>query len=409
MNRIRALADAGYWNSMTRRTQGNRGEGFAETRFCPAWPVLSPAMFARPRNQSVPYPLNAPVRRSFYLARNAIFHLFRMLGLRDDQQVLVPDYHSGNEVSAIRAAGARIRFYRIRRNLQPDMDQLETLSRAGARVLYVIHFIGWPQPLAELSALCARTGMLLVEDCALALLSGTRENPVGTCGEYSIYCLYKTLPLPNGGLLVQNRSVLQPLQEISLRRPGRLSVAGRISELALAWLRGRSRTIGGALARLKGLAGRILTSMSVHRVAVGDIGFDPKHLDLGMSKICGSLLARFDYDAIRDRRRTNYLHMQQRLAGNAPMLCHTLDDAVCPLFFPILVQRKHESAEALRARGIQAVELWNYGDPEVPRAASADAQFLRDHVLELPIHQGISDDQVDYIAGEVLRLGLRGV
>ena len=406
MNRQRAVANAGDWSPITRRTQGHRGRSPAETHFCPAWPVLSPAMFARPRNQSVPYPLNAPVRRSFYLARSAIFHLFRTLGLREDQQVLVPDYHSGNEVSAIRAAGARIRFYRIRRNLQPDMEQLETLSRAGARVLYVIHFMGWPQPLAELSELCARTGMLMVEDCALALLSGTREHPVGTCGEYSIYCLYKTLPLPNGGLLVQNRNVLQPLQNITLRAPGRLSVAGRSSELLLAWLRGRSRPIGTALARLKSLAGRILTAVSVHRVPVGDIGFDPKHLDLGMSKICDSLIDRFDYDAIRDRRRANYLHMQQRLAGNATMLCPTLDDAVCPLFFPILVKRKHESAEALRARGIQAVELWNYGDPELPRAASADAQFLRDHVLELPVHQGITEDQVDYIAGEVLRLGL---
>jgi len=41
--------------------------------------------------------------------------------------------HSGNEVGAMRAAGAHLRFYRINRRLEPDLEQLERLSRSGAR------------------------------------------------------------------------------------------------------------------------------------------------------------------------------------------------------------------------------------------------------------------------------------
>ncbi len=41
------------------------------------------------------------------------------------------------------------------------------------------------------------------------------------------------------------------------------------------------------------------------------------------------------------------------------MLRADLNPGVCPLFFPILVRNKHAAAEALRRKGIEAVEFWN--------------------------------------------------
>ena len=79
----------------------------------------------------LPYPLNAPHRHSFCVARSGIYHLFRALRLKPGETVLVPDYHSGNEVAAIRAAGATVVHYPIRRNLEPDM---EALSRMVKRI-----------------------------------------------------------------------------------------------------------------------------------------------------------------------------------------------------------------------------------------------------------------------------------
>src|ERR1019366_2363015 len=75
-------------------------------------------------------------RKFFYVARNGIYHLFRALALRSDENVLVPDYHSGNETSAIRAAGAPIRFYPIGRDLQPDREAITRLCTPQTRALY---------------------------------------------------------------------------------------------------------------------------------------------------------------------------------------------------------------------------------------------------------------------------------
>jgi dTDP-4-amino-4,6-dideoxygalactose transaminase len=384
-----------------------RQREFRAPTFIPAWPVLRPSTFLRrARAWDLPYPLNAARATPFYVARNAIYHLFRALRLKQNEAVLVPDYHSGNEVSALRAAGASILFYSIGRNLQPDFDQLDRMSRSGARVLYVIHFIGWPQPMEELTDLCARRRLVMFEDCALSLLSDFRNKPLGSFADYSVFCLYKTLPVPNGGLLVQNENQIDELQRMHLGGCGTLSVAGRTLELALNGLRTRSETLGRPLANLKSAIGRSLTSLRLDRTPVGDIGFRLDDVNLGMSRTSRALIPRFDYAEIKRRRRENYEQLLRRLEGRAaPLLA--LEEGVCPLFFPMLVGHKESAARALLRRGIEATELWNTGDPHVPIQSSTQARYLRDHVLELPIHQGVSPAQIDYMADQVISLGLR--
>jgi hypothetical protein len=50
------------------------------------------------------------------------------------------------------------------------------------------------------------------------------------------------------------------------------------------------------------------------------------------------------------------------------------------VFYPILVDDKPAAARALRARGIDALEFWNYGADAIA-TESENVQFLRSHVL----------------------------
>lgn len=364
------------------------------------WPGLTFRDFMPALTERIaPYPFSEARRSSFVVARSGIYQLFRALRFQPGETVLVPDYHSGNEVAAIRASGASIVFYPIRRNLEPDMEALARLAECGPRVIYAIHYLGWPQPIREFQALCARHGSLLVEDCALSLFSETEGKPLGAFGDYSVFCLYKTLPLPNGGVLVENRGALPELEGLQLEECPRISAAGRTAELALETLRSRCEWAGSMLFTLKQGVGRKLRAASVRQVPVGDIGWDIGNVNLAMSKISRSLLRGIDHTRIRRIRRENFIRLQSKLAGHVKMLREDLGPGVCPLFFPILVANKHEAAEALRARGIEAVEFWN--DVQNNPHVGADARWLRAHVLELPIHQGVTPAQVDYIAREV--------
>lgn len=374
----------------------------------PTWPGLSPRSLVQPeRPGELPFPLDAAQGRSFfYLARNAIYHLFRALRLDERETVLVPDYHHGVEVAAIRAAGASVVFYPIDRRLQPNLDVLAKLCKSRPRILYVIHFLGWPQPMQEIAALCKERGILLIEDCALSLLSTHAGKPLGSLGDYAVFCLYKTLPLPNGGLLVENDGA-PPIAAPELGGPGWLSLSARYLELTTDWLRGRSGVVGNGLASLKRSAGSALTALGLRRWPIGTMAFDPRQQGLAMSALCHRLFKRFDYQEIRRLRRGNFLRLSERLEGRATPLRTDLPEGVCPLFFPLLVKDKHAAALALWRRGIGAVEFWNQGDPEASLRGSSDAQFLREHVLELPIHQDLSAGQLEQMAGAVSELELK--
>lgn len=372
--------------------------------YLPAWQGLGWHECFGKAAPRLPFPLSADTVTAFHTARNAIYHLFVELVRSGRRVVLVPDYHMGNEVRAIRAAGAQIVWYPVSRRFEIDMDRLRGLCRQHRpAVLFVIHYAGWPHPAQQLSALCAEREMVLVEDCALALFSDIGDHPVGSFGDYAIFCLYKTLPLPDGGLLVQNRRILPHLAAMPLRRNGRMFVGGRLAELALERLRSRYPAMGRRLVEVKMAMGRLLSAMRVERVPVGDTGFNLAHVDIGMAAVSRAIAARSDGDMIKRRRRENFLALREAFIEEAAVRTD-LPPGMCPLFFPLLVSNKHEAARALWRRGVMATELWNEGDPSVSEHEGEDSRLLRRHVLELPIHQDITPAQIDYMAKQVLDL-----
>lgn len=355
------------------------------------------------------FPFDVPGAPRFFRARNAIYHLFAALQQTKPQlTVLAPDYYSGNEILAMRAAGATIHFAPVHRNMQLDPDQVERLCvRHNPDVLYVIHYLGWPQPMTELVALCRRRGMLLVEDCALSLLSETGGQPLGSLGDWSVFCLYKTLPLPNGAILVQNTTRLESLERLPLRRVGSASVLGRTAELLVQRARSRAAGLGSAMYAMKRGLGRAAGAMEVRRAPIGDMGFDLTDVDLAMSRVSEHVLERLDFEGIRRRRVANFRQLAAALDGwPRPALPDPID-GVCPLFFPIFVPDKHAAAVALQQRGVDALEFWNEGVAGDEADTSADIRYLRAHVLELPIHQDLTPAHVAFIAQQVSTLNMR--
>jgi dTDP-4-amino-4,6-dideoxygalactose transaminase len=378
--------------------------------YIPTFQGLGPADFVRPIQRNAQrFPFDAPHQLRCYRARNAIYYLFRALARGgSDPLVLAPDYNSGNEVLAMRAAGATVRYYPVGRDARMDLDAVERLCRTlQPDVLYVIHYLGWPQPMPEIVELCRRRGLLLVEDCALALLSDLDDRPLGSFGDWSIFCLYKTLPVPNGALLVQNTTRLEALERIGLRRPAVASVAGRTAELLVQRLRSRVNGVGATLQIVKRNAGRVADHLALDRANVGDIGFTIDEVDLAMSGVSSRLLHHLDFETIRRRRRENFELLAERLDGRVAVLQRETAGGVCPLFFPLLVSDKRTAAARLRERGIEALEFWNEGTATAHNDVSPGARFLRAHVLALPVHQDLTVRHMDHIAHPVSRLNVR--
>ena len=387
--------------------------------FIPTFQGLTPNDFVRAAGSGRSrFPFDVP-HLSFYRARNAIYYLFRALkSTNETLTVLVPDYNSGNEVLALEAAGATVHYYAVGPDGQADPAEVERLCAAHQPdVLYVIHYLGWPQPVQQFAAVCRERDMWMVEDCALALLSDAQTQPLGTFGHWSIFCLYKTLPLPNGACLVQNSERLEPLERLGLRHAGLPSVLGQTAELMVRGIRSRADGLGAAMQSMKRAAGRAAGAMDVARASVGDIGFNLAEVDLAMSELSMRLLKRLDFERIRSQRIANYRQLAAELDGRVNALHSDLPDGVCPLFFPILVDDKRSTAALLKERGVDALQFWNYGARLRADGASAGqageasegghSSFLRKHVLGLPIHQDLTARHISHVAEQVRRVNLR--
>jgi dTDP-4-amino-4,6-dideoxygalactose transaminase len=378
--------------------------------FVPTYQGLTAIDFVRPlaAARRAYFPFNVPDRISFYRARNAIYHLFRaLLEKTPGLTVLAPDYNSGNEVLALRAAGANIVYCPIDRQMRMDPAVVERLcDQHKPHLLYVIHYVGWPQPMPELMAIARRRGMLVVEDCALSLLSEMSGTPLGAFGDWAVFCLYKTLPLPNGSLLVQNTIKLPGLDRLATRQVGSATVLGKTAELVVQRIRGRANGLGAALHAVKRSMGWAANALEVERPNVGDIGFNFDDVDLAMSPLTHRLLDRLDFPDIQRKRLQNYRLLDALLPASVERVFASAPDGTCPLFFPIVVNDKHTTALALQQAGIDALEFWNEsmesGDEMGP-----DARFLRRHVLELPVHQDLTQRQISYVAQQVSILKCR--
>jgi hypothetical protein len=358
--------------------------------------MLSPLAPRRP----LPFPFGAARSTWYYLARNAVFHGAGLLGL-GGREVLVPAYHHGVEVGALAAAGAVPRFVRVDGRMRLDLDDAERKIGPRTRALYVIHYAGFAQPMDDVLALARRHGLAVVEDCALSLLAAEGTRPLGTRGDLGIFCFYKTLPVPNGGALVVNDPAVvgapaapdaAPLVSTLSHAAGAL-----LANLALrggdagAWLRAGVRQ---AYAAARGASG-------LRPVSTGTSTFDRGLVDLGMSGLSRFVAERLDAREIVAARRRNYFLLLGRLRDRVPPVFGELPAGACPLFYPLLVEDKAAVAARLARRRVETVDFWRDAHPLCPPGEFPEAEALRRRVLELPVHQDLSPEDVAALAAAV--------
>jgi dTDP-4-amino-4,6-dideoxygalactose transaminase len=232
---------------------------------------------------------------------------------------------------------------------------------------------------------------VLIEDCALSLLSSDRGTPLGTTGDARIFCLYKTLPVPHGGALSLSDDAPQ-LGRHELPRPAPLSsTSSHILSSLLANFELRAGAPGRMVRHAVLAAGRrTLDAAQVRRVGTGTAHFERRHAELGMSRLARRLARVQDPASIVERRRRNYAILLDGLRDRVPPLFDTLPGGVSPLFYPLVVERKAAVLRALWARGIEAVDFWSTSHPSCNLEEFPEVAWLRRSVIEVPCHQDLS-------------------
>jgi dTDP-4-amino-4,6-dideoxygalactose transaminase len=351
------------------------------------WPPLSPGAYRKSRAGALPFPLGEPRARLFSRARQGLFQGLRTLGLGRGDSILVPAYNNGSEVEAIRRAGVECRFYDIAEDLQPNEAQLEKLLRPDVRALYIIHYFGWPQDAHRWRAWCDQRGLLLVEDAAMAWLSSIGGRPVGSFGDLAIFCLYKSVGLPDGGCVISSTPPEAP------DSAGDFGL-GMLAIRHFSWLAQRAwpaAAVHGALSRYSPKLSRL--SFTPGREF--DLG-DP---DSPPCRATVALIPKLADVHIASQRRENYSYLVSALQSVVHPVHTNVPEGASPVGLPIWVpiERQQELARHLERYGVFATRLWPDCHPSVPAKGDTRSEFVRKNSFVLPVHQELRAVDLDRI------------
>jgi dTDP-4-amino-4,6-dideoxygalactose transaminase len=311
--------------------------------------------------------------------RYALAEALRRAGVGRGTAVLMPAVHCRVMIDPALHLGADMIFYTVLRRLGPDLSQLQLLvQEPRVRALVLPHYFGFPNEVAVVAALCRAHGVALIEDCSHAYYGAVGDRMLGTFGAYSFTSVWKFLPTPDGALLRDNSGAAS-----GGRAPAGLDAELRGLSKVLCPTDGSRRhrssrpeprsTYNPALACRSAL----LTSRWIARTAA--------------------------HGRITESRRAHYQRWLNGLEGTSGVtpLFPVLPDGVVPYVFPIVAGDPARTFATLRNAG---VPIWRWEDIAASAVEACTlANEYRSSLLQLPCHQDLSNDDLDWLIGEVRR------
>lgn len=369
------------------------------------------------RQESV-FPLYQKRCYFFFSARYALASGVEALGISTDDTVLLPSYNCGVEIDPILRLGIRPVFYKIGKDLLVDLDDLLNKITSRVKAILVTHFLGFPQPIDQIKKICVERNLFLIEDCAHAFLSANNEHHLGSYGDIAIFSLLKTLPVPNGGVLILNNDSLSCRTQSV--KPSLFSTFFYAAELLKYKTWGTNRSIKVNL--IKFLYDGSHISLSFIRFLLAGLRkyIHPKGLYLvqpdsyffvedlcswGISRLSRKIINGTDFENIKAIRRKNFEYLLNHFLknGRGTLPFHELPPGVCPLFFPIILESAEQREmlyRTLKGRGVVTHPWWDRFHPGVPWDEFPDAVYLKKRLFGLPIHQDLTLKHLDLVINE---------
>ncbi len=315
--------------------------------------------------------------------RYALAEALRRAGVGNGTVVLMPAVHCRVMIDPVLHLDADVLFYPVSHRLAPDLAQMRRLAQdPRARALVLPHYFGFPNDVAAVAGLCRERGIALIEDCSHAYYGAVEGRLLGTFGTYSFTSIWKFLPTPDGALLRDNSGAPS----------GTRASAGLGAEL-----RGLSKVLRPARHGRPPRSGRPEPRSTFDTALT-------RRSALRTSRWIARTAAHGRVTVARRAHYQRWLEGLHGLAGVTPLF-PSLPDGVVPYAFPVVATDPPRTFAALRNAG---VPIWRWEDIAAGAAAScAVASEYRSSLLQLPCHQDLSTDELDWLIGVVRRIAGR--
>lgn len=345
--------------------------------------------------------------RHFARGRYALREAYRLSGIGPGSALLAPSYHCRTMLDPALALGGDVLLYPLRPDLSPDLAALDALAATRpVRAVLATHFFGMPQPFAPLAAWGKERDITLIEDCSHALFcEHHRPSGVGNLGDFVVSSPYKFLPSPDGGLLYARDD--GRLKNLSTRTP---SWYNELRGMHFAWSRTaerrRNQTALDA-ARLDAeytaiAEGQPHPAIDRHELAGPSADYRPDHEGYSSLRFSHLLYGHPDIATIAQRRCDNYRRWAA-VAMNLPYcrpLYPELPAGCIPYMFPLIIDKAEPHFTRLKQLGMP---IFRWDSIAVSGCSTASDYRLR--LLQLPCHQSLSDNDIDWMIAAVRKVG----
>ena len=124
---------------------------------------------------------------------DALILSLRALGIKENDEVLLPSHTATATASAVVSVGATPVFVDIDENsLNIDPKDLEMKISTKTKAIIMVHLYGHPCEVSKIAEIASREKIHLIEDCAQSLGATYDLKPTGSFGILSCFSFYPT-------------------------------------------------------------------------------------------------------------------------------------------------------------------------------------------------------------------------
>ncbi len=344
--------------------------------------------------------------KSFRCGRYALNEAYQLSGLGSGTTLLAPAYHCLAMLDPAVNLGANVLLYPVRADLSPDLEKLEKIARncvKPIKALLATHFFGIPQNFDDLKMWCDEHGIVLIEDCSHALFTENfQATGTGIFGKYVVSSTYKFFCCANGGLLYANEDrFLNGVRTKALSLIAELRAIKRLIE------KHRSNTvlpsaekIGELLTALSGTA-TIPAELQIVQYVSPSPSFSAARTGTAALRSTDWLLRLSPIEENIRKRRRNFQRWIEAVRGlpNCHALYSDLLEDCVPYMFPLYIDHPETHFYRLKHLGMP---VWRWDDMAVSSCLTANKYRL--HLLHLPCHQSLSDEQMAWMIDVVQKV-----
>lgn len=301
---------------------------------------------------------------------DALFLSLRALGIGQGDEVIVPTFTFYATVGAIVASGATPVFADSRDDYNIDPGRIESLVTRRTKAILPVHWAGKVCDMSEIGAIARKFGLHIVEDACHAVLASFGNKKAGTFGDTGCFSMH---PLKNlnvwgdGGIVVTNNDSIN--HELRLLRNHGLKSRDHCERF----------------------------------------GYNSR-LDTVQAVVAEHMLEKIE--AITEKRIHNALYLDKQLGRMSGVQVPVRDlDIHRQVFhiYSLTFEKRDELKLFLESKGIDAkihyptpIHLQPAAKKFVKNSGEYPvAEQLSRSTLSLPVHEFITEQQLDFIVGAI--------